>query len=278
MSKTQKKPSLPLNHMTPIYGRPKSEKNDSTKSETTKTVSAEIVESTNTISSKQGELQGTEEENARLKAMETKFINGISTVCEMGLALTTIRDEKLYKARGYKTFGAYVKKIFEISRVYAYRLIGFNRVRGLLGEPKNVKIPELLVRPLASIEGDEDVKILWAKAKGNDPIPSYEKLASVVTSFKKNQKAKKVKDKKATDSNETFDSPTLHKRINVSSVTDAVEYIIEAAEGRVSHLSALYNEFSPFFNFKTEAREKLIAAVKEWQKAELDDFSSKISG
>ncbi|MDB5620535.1 hypothetical protein [Tardiphaga sp.] len=61
-------------------------------------------------------------ETARLKQCEKAIEKGLGTFVEVGQALLDIRDGKLYRA-SHKTFEAYCKERWDISRPRAYQLI-----------------------------------------------------------------------------------------------------------------------------------------------------------
>lgn len=215
-----------------------------------------------------------------LESYEKIVFNGVVAAYESGAALETIREKKLYRARGYSRFEDYVKKFFEISKVYAYRLINYNRIRALLGEDKSTRVTERLLRPLSSIEEEEDVKRLWNRAKtdSNEELPNSKVLAKVVADFHKAQKNEKAMEKAIKDDAKGFFSKTLCRRIRIDSVKNSTDFIVKAANSSAQRLQSLYADFSPHFKFDAEAKKQLIAQVEKWQQAELQDFRSKING
>ena len=143
-----------------------------------------------------GQLQGDKATQKKLVELETVFINGIATVCEMGRVLAEIRDGGYYRARGYKTFEAYVKRFFDISRTYAYRLINHNRVCNLIGKTDDVRLTESYLRQLATIHDDSAVSKIWAEAKGeSEENPTISVLAEKVAAYKQKQKKARKKGK-----------------------------------------------------------------------------------
>lgn len=150
-----------------------------------------------------GQLQGDKATQKKLVELETVFINGIATVCEMGRVLAEIRDGGYYRARGYKTFEAYVKRFFDISRTYAYRLINHNRVCNLIGRTDDVRLTESYLRQLATIHDDSAVAQIWEEAKGDsEENPTASVIAEKVAAYK--QKLKKSKQKGKQFSAEKF--------------------------------------------------------------------------
>jgi hypothetical protein len=110
-------------------------------------------------------------ESARLVELERKITTGMTTFVEVGNALMEIRDSKLYRVE-YKTFEAYCREKWGMSRVQAHRLIGAGEVSKML--PIGNKLPqnESQARPLTNLPASKQPEA-WAKAveisDGNQP-------------------------------------------------------------------------------------------------------------
>lgn len=63
-------------------------------------------------------------EATELPELERVIADGLRTFVEVGRALAKIRDGKLYQGEGFKSFEAYCRERWEMSRPRAYQLIG----------------------------------------------------------------------------------------------------------------------------------------------------------
>jgi hypothetical protein len=110
-------------------------------------------------------------ESARLVELERKIKTGMTTFVEVGNALMEIRDSKLYRVE-HKTFEAYCRDKWGMSRVQAHRIIGASEVSKML--PIGNKLPqtETQARPLTKLPAKKQPEA-WAKAveiaDGNQP-------------------------------------------------------------------------------------------------------------
>lgn len=221
-----------------------------------------------------------------LQQLETIVIKGTVAAYAVGEALAKIRDKELYKNRQYKgrtfnTFEEYCKNFFTISRIHAYRLIAYHFVRGIIGESADQKIPERLVRPLATIKDEEDLKGLWRKAKQGtrNKLPDYKKLAEVVSAYKKERRETRIQEKIAQNNEGRFFSKILNAYVNTEDLTeDVAAYIIEKSNHDILRLQALCAEFKTHISLSDSNKKELLATVKEWQKAVWDKFSSMVNG
>lgn len=222
-----------------------------------------------------------------LKDLEDIVIKGIIGAYAMGDTLKKIRDKKLYKYRFYaeknrpfNTFEEYIKTIFTISKMHAYRLIAYHYVRNLIGETANTKIPERLVRPLTSIKDGDTVKKLWKQAKkqSHGDLPTSDTLSVIVHEYKASERNAKTEKKKAKCTEDDFFSELLQKKI---STDDPLAFMVaeaEKAKKKIERLQALYVDFQTHYEFSAEAQKQLIQTVEKWQKADLDEFTNAILG
>jgi hypothetical protein len=110
---------------------------------------------------------------------------GAEVVCRVGGALAQIRDRKLYRDCGYRSFEAYVKDKFSMTRARAYHLMSAAEVIADLQphfEGKALPQNESVVRPLMGFAQEERVAI-WKAVLEVYSNPRREDVAIVVQSF-----------------------------------------------------------------------------------------------
>jgi hypothetical protein len=101
-------------------------------------------------------------ESVRLDELEAVVDAGLRTFVEVGLALSEIRDSRLYR-QTHDTFEAYCRERFGFSRQHGYRLIDAARVAELVSPMGDIPT-ERHVRELASLvksHGTERAAELW---------------------------------------------------------------------------------------------------------------------
>lgn len=112
---------------------------------------------------------------------------GLQAFAEVGAALITIRDERLYRA-SYSSFDAYVAERWDMKRRYADRLIVASEVVekvrpiGLTSQRLPVPTSEAVARPLAKLK-DQPKKLAaaWKEAvQESDGVPTAAQVASAV--------------------------------------------------------------------------------------------------
>lgn len=106
----------------------------------------------------------TSAEQEELERCEQKIETGLHTFFETGQALFTIKEKRLYR-NSFANFEAYCRSRWDMSRFYAYRLIGAAEVTTHLLTDVNIPAPvnEAQVRPLAKIPSDQ-VSAVWKRA------------------------------------------------------------------------------------------------------------------
>lgn len=87
---------------------------------------------------------------------------------EVGRALSKIRENELYKERGFKTFEAYCRKRWEMNRAHANRLIGAFYLLEKLDPKGSIPTSETHVRPLLKLPEDKRAKV-WEMAVETAP-------------------------------------------------------------------------------------------------------------
>lgn len=95
-------------------------------------------------------------ETARLTQCEKAIEKGLGTFVEVGQALLDIRDSKLYRA-SHKTFEAYCKERWDISRPRAYALIDQAKVVQAVADAAGSGLSctqDISSRDVAAIKGD----------------------------------------------------------------------------------------------------------------------------
>lgn len=121
-----------------------------------------------------------------LERMEVQIKTGIIKYFETGMLLQQIRDKKLYQHRGYHSFSEYCKETFDFSRSYGYRLIAYCNVWNLLKDDAKSKIPERMIRALASVKEPEERQKIWDKIKTitNGELPTYQTVENEVKAYR----------------------------------------------------------------------------------------------
>lgn len=111
--------------------------------------------------------------------------SGSEIVYRVGTALAQIRDAKLYRECGYRSFEKYVQDQFSMSRARAYHLISAAEIIADLKPHFNDKaLPknESVVRPLMKFSKDKRVDI-WGAVLAVYPDPRREDVLSIAQSF-----------------------------------------------------------------------------------------------
>jgi hypothetical protein len=110
---------------------------------------------------------------------------GANVVCRVGGALAQIRDRKLYKECGYRSFEKYVNDKFSMTRARAYHLISAAEIISDLQShfqgrllPQN----ESVVRPLMGFSRDQRIKI-WKAVLEAYPSPRREDVAQIAQEY-----------------------------------------------------------------------------------------------
>jgi phage N-6-adenine-methyltransferase len=107
-------------------------------------------------------------EQQTLENLESVIEHGLNTFVDVGEALLTIRDERLYRHE-YPTFEEYCNKRWNISRRRANQLISATEVINNLGTvvPK-LPLTERQARPLTSLDTEIQIKV-WQEAVASAP-------------------------------------------------------------------------------------------------------------
>jgi hypothetical protein len=111
--------------------------------------------------------------------------NGAEVVCRVGNALAQIRDRKLYRECGYKSFENYINDKFSMTRARAYHLISAAEIiADLLPYFQGKALPknESVVRPLMKFPKDQRVDI-WKAVLDTYTNPRREDVARVASAF-----------------------------------------------------------------------------------------------
>lgn len=124
-----------------------------------------------------------------LKSLEENIESGLRSGAEVVLAvghsLAEIRDRKLYKDAGYRSFSKYLEESFSMTRARAYHLISAARViDDLRSHFKESELPqnESVVRPLMKFEQDQLVEI-WKAVLDAYKEPRREDVLGIVAAW-----------------------------------------------------------------------------------------------
>ena len=98
-------------------------------------------------------------EQSELSNLESIIEKNLQPFYEVGVALTKIRDQRLYR-ENHETFQEYCKYRWDISRPRAYQLIGAAKVQNNLSTTVDKLLPERILRPLTSLSPDKQIEII----------------------------------------------------------------------------------------------------------------------
>lgn len=117
-------------------------------------------------------------ERQELDQLEAKIEKGIGTFVEVGLALLSIRDRRLYRG-AYSTFEAYCLDRWGMTRTHANRLIGAAEVAGNLAPTGAKPACERVARPLTRLEPEEQ-RAVWKDLTDNGHEPTAAEVEEMV--------------------------------------------------------------------------------------------------
>jgi protein gp37 len=126
----------------------------------------------------------TPEDKVNYKQQHAIVKNGVKAFSEVGLALAKIKEGKLWRVGGYKTWEEYCRSVAGMSRIHAHRMI---EAAGLIETfktlPRGNVLPqtEAQVRPLLRLPETEQRLNVWStaveQAEGEQPsAPAVSKL------------------------------------------------------------------------------------------------------
>lgn len=128
----------------------------------------------------------TVEEVAALAAQEAVIARGLQTFYEVGNALATIRDARLYRA-DYATFEAYCQDRWGLKQSRAYQFIDAAGVINNLRSSTIVELPqnEAQARPLTHLPPDDQSRVwqLAVETRGDGPMTAAH-VAQTVEQFR----------------------------------------------------------------------------------------------
>ncbi|WP_201800111.1 hypothetical protein [Beggiatoa leptomitoformis] len=118
----------------------------------------------------------------RLAELETTIAKELKAFYRVGNALAEIRDNRLYKLKGYKSFEEYCVTEWEMHRQHAHRLINASSVVKNL-YPIGNKLPEneAQVRPLVKLSPEKQREVWQAVCESDKPVTA-EQVQAVVNS------------------------------------------------------------------------------------------------
>jgi hypothetical protein len=119
------------------------------------------------------------------KAVNLGLHQGAEVVCLVGDALAEIRDRKLYKELGYKSFEKYINEKFSMTRGRAYHLMSAAEIIADLKphfDDKALPKNESVVRPLVKFPKNKRVDI-WGAVLAVYPDPRREDVLSIAQNF-----------------------------------------------------------------------------------------------
>lgn len=161
-----------------------------------------------------------------LEQMEKTIATGIETFVSVGICLAEISKRKLYKLRGFSSFGEYCEVQFNISRSHGYRQIAHAVTCQNIGE-NPACIPEKVIRPLTKIDDPETAQKIWqeAKAESRYDIPTSKEVEHKIFCYEHNIPSQLQDD--PTES-ECLERPTLFTQLFANeSVSKEDEPVVE---------------------------------------------------
>lgn len=193
-------------------------------------------------------------EEETLRECETVIERGLKTFYEVGTALLTIRDNRLYRVE-YKTFEDYCRKRWNMDRHYAHRVIDAAQVAENLLPIGNIPDNESQARPLTSLEPDEQ-RAVWTVVQQTAPAGKVTAMhvKSVVNVFKEILVTNAVDDgtgeqiKVSDIVNAAITEETYERMMRQKThITEALEkkngtHVIQSSEGIEYYTPAVYVE------------------------------------
>lgn len=180
-------------------------------------------------------------EKKLLKSCETKIQNGQKSQAEMGKALLTIRDAKLYR-ENHSTFEDYCLRQWEFTDARANQLIAMYRVTTVVVDVRN----EAQARELAPLLAKPDELLaVWQEANevtGNNPTAKViaqiraERLEALRKNGKPKQEPESFWERTRTDTDAVV-AETQQNSLNgwISRIADGAGWAIKEVEGRGVH-------------------------------------------
>ena len=202
-------------------------------------------------------VQETEKALKALKALRTADRKSAEHTYLAGKSLGKIKDDKLYRIQGFKSFRVFVGKKFKISEQYAYMLISAAEAQDILSEagaaPEHVSEKQL--RKLTFLRKTEEGRArmveIWKKATGNNPnaIPTDKALADAVAESKSKNKPSAAKNR---SDSEILNDPDADARAIIKLLRRVVDGKIHLAEDDLSklkdHLNTICDNAEPSEN------------------------------
>lgn len=126
----------------------------------------------------------TKSESAELAERVQRIKRGLDSFLEVGADLLAIRDKRLYRAT-HKTFEAFARETFQISRRRAYQLIDAADVASNVNNCSQIQpSSESQIRPLTKLEPQQQ-SAAWEKAveSAGGETPTAKQVAAAVRQF-----------------------------------------------------------------------------------------------
>jgi hypothetical protein len=124
----------------------------------------------------------TQPDKDRLTLLEATIERGLSTFIEVGNALVEIRDDRLYRERGFHTFEDYCRQRWGFGRNYANKQIAASRLVQNLGTTVPKSVTEGQVRELARLPPEQQREVAatidFTKATAKDIHVAVEQRAA----------------------------------------------------------------------------------------------------
>lgn len=115
----------------------------------------------------------------RLQTSEQIIESGLKTFVEVGNALMSIRDERLYREQ-YPTFEAYCRERWSWSSRHVNRQIEAAQIAGAVGPIGPVPSTESQARELSRLKEPEAIRETWQEVTSSNPQPTARDIRQAV--------------------------------------------------------------------------------------------------
>lgn len=157
-----------------------------------------------------------------------------------GRILQSIKEDKCYKDAGYKTFEKAVKDILDISRSFAYRIMGATNTYEILSPicRQNLPTTEAQLRPLIELLPEQQIEVWQEVAK--DKVPTAKEVQAYVNEKFPKEKKPTVPKPIVVDNSTTTDTCTVDttKYITIEEHRAVLAKIIAEFEEVIATLSS----------------------------------------
>jgi hypothetical protein len=177
---------------------------------------------------------------ATLEECEAVIEHGLQTFYEVGVALMTIRDQELFRKKGYPSFAAYCRKRWTGGIAQSYRLIEAAKVVQNVSPRGEGSIQcEAQMRPLTRLSSPEDQQSAWGLAveRAAPQVPTRQQVDDIVRTQFENRptQAQEQAERRAREAEERAEQ-LLKERREAEEAAQRAQRERRAAEQRTEEL------------------------------------------